>query len=182
MSQNFKLVHLDGQGSSSSCTAKTDWKLCIICQEDKAEALTCPSKQTREVDTVHLQSIWFSSMNLASSLQHSHLKDWIKAKVLKQPWLRTKLNTIKKCRLKFIIPKLQRAQKQKLGTGSGRHDQQTEYKRTRSKSPSTSEMRQDTCFFCRQPAGHDGLREAATFQLDQRVRTCATILEDTELL
>ena len=43
-------------------------------------------------------------------------------------------------------------------------------------------MRQDTCFFCRQPAGHDGLREAATFQLDQWVRTCATLLEDTELL
>ena len=43
-------------------------------------------------------------------------------------------------------------------------------------------MRQGTCFFCRQPAGHDGLCEAATFQLDQRVRTCATLLEDTELL
>ena len=43
-------------------------------------------------------------------------------------------------------------------------------------------MRQDTCFFCRQPAGHDGLCEAATFQLDHRVHTCATLLEDTELL
>ena len=47
MSKNFKLVHLDGQGSSSSCTAKTDLKLSIICQEDKAEALTCPLRSKR---------------------------------------------------------------------------------------------------------------------------------------
>ena len=43
-------------------------------------------------------------------------------------------------------------------------------------------MRQDICFFCRQPAGHDGLHDAATFQLDKRVCTSASLLQDTELL
>ena len=39
-----------------------------------------------------------------------------------------------------------------------------------------------TCFFCGQPSGTSGLHEAATFQLDNRVRSCAVLLEDTELL
>ena len=43
-------------------------------------------------------------------------------------------------------------------------------------------MRQDICFFCRQAAGNEGLREAATFKLDHRVRAAATLLQDTELL
>ena len=36
------------------------------------------------------------------------------------------------------------------------------------------------CFFCRQPAGTDGVHEVATFQMDSKVRDWATIL--TELL
>ena len=43
-------------------------------------------------------------------------------------------------------------------------------------------MRQDICFFCRQPAGNESLRGAATFQLDNRVRAAATLIQDTELL
>ena len=43
-------------------------------------------------------------------------------------------------------------------------------------------MRQDICFFCRQHAGNEGLHEAATFKLDNQVRTAATLLQDTELL
>ncbi len=52
----------------------------------------------------------------------------------------------------------------------------------RSQPNRAPEMRQDICFFCRQPAGNEGLREAATFQLDKRVRAAASLLQDTELL
>ena len=43
-------------------------------------------------------------------------------------------------------------------------------------------MVQDTCFFFQQPGGTDGLHDVATFQADKRVRSCATLLGDTELL
>ena len=38
------------------------------------------------------------------------------------------------------------------------------------------------CFFCGEPPGNSGVHEAATFQIDKRVRACAVLLEDTELL
>ena len=47
MSKKFQLVNLDGRGPSTSSTAKTDWKLCIICQEHTAEALRCPLQSKR---------------------------------------------------------------------------------------------------------------------------------------
>ena len=44
MAKNFKVVNLVDQRSIS----KTDWNLCAICQEVKAEeALTCPLQNTR---------------------------------------------------------------------------------------------------------------------------------------
>ena len=44
-------------------------------------------------------------------------------------------------------------------------------------------MAQEACLFCGQPAGGtDGLHQAATFQMDSRVRACAVLLEETELL
>ena len=38
------------------------------------------------------------------------------------------------------------------------------------------------CFFCGEPPGNSGVHEAATYQIDKRVRACAVLLEDTELL
>lgn len=43
-------------------------------------------------------------------------------------------------------------------------------------------MRQDICFFCRQPAGNEDFREAATLQLDKIVCAAASLLQDTELV
>ena len=61
-------------------------------------------------------------------------------------------------------------------------DQQSEGKVRKPQPSQTPEMRQDICFFCRQAAGNEGLREAATFRLDHRTRAAATLLQDTELL
>ena len=40
----------------------------------------------------------------------------------------------------------------------------------------------NVCFFCGEASGNSGMYEAATFQIDKRVRSCAVQLEDTELL
>lgn len=56
-------------------------------------------------------------------------------------------------------------------------------KHTRANSGSSSTDKvPETCFFCGQPAGANSLWKAATFQMDRRVRACATLLGDTELL
>jgi hypothetical protein len=52
-----------------------------------------------------------------------------------------------------------------------------------SRSSSTEKKAIETCFFGgKKNAVDDSLRNAATFQVDRRVRTCATLLGDTELL
>ena len=40
----------------------------------------------------------------------------------------------------------------------------------------------NVCFFCGEASGNSGIHEAATFQIDKRVRACAVQLKDTELL
>ena len=126
MSKNFKLVHLDGQGSSSSCTAKTDWKLCIICQEDKAEASRCPlrSKRTDKgsgYSSLAEHLIQFNELGqLPSTLPLERLDE---GQGIEAAMIVKKAQYHNKCKLKYNITKLPRAQKQTLGS----HDQQTEY-------------------------------------------------------
>jgi len=88
------------------------------------------------------------------------------------------------CRLQYNNTKLQRAQKRALKKEGGSHEEQAKSKRTRSHSRSSSTEKKvpETCFFCEQPADTYSLWKAATFQLDRRVRACATLLGDTELL
>jgi len=87
------------------------------------------------------------------------------------------------CRLQYNNTKLQRAQKNALKKENERDEEQPACKLTRLHSRSSStEKVSETCFFCEQPAGADSLRKASTFQLDRRVRDCATFLGDAELL
>ena len=88
------------------------------------------------------------------------------------------------CRLKYNSTKLQRARKRLLKIDGDSDETPAASKRTRSQSCALSmeKMVLDTCFFCQQPGGTDGLYDVATFQTDKRVRSCATLLGDTELL
>ena len=88
------------------------------------------------------------------------------------------------CKLKYNNTKLQRAEKRTFKTEGEIHDAREPCKRTRlhSRSPRTEKAQEAQCFFCRQPAGTDGVHKVATFQMDSKIRDCATILEDTELL
>lgn len=85
------------------------------------------------------------------------------------------------CRLKYNSTKLKRAEKRALKTDSNKVDVAIPCKRSRSQSTEPTSLR-SFCFFCGQPPGISGLHKAATFQIDKRVRICAELLEDTELL
>ena len=49
MSKSFQLVGLERPVTSTSThTTQTNWKLCVICQDDKSESLTSPSKSKKK--------------------------------------------------------------------------------------------------------------------------------------
>ena len=55
-------------------------------------------------------------------------------------------------------------------------------KRSRRSQSTEDGVKKKVCFFCGEPPGNSGVHEAATFQINKRVRACAVLLEDTELL
>ena len=74
-------------------------------------------------------------------------------------------------KLKYNNTKLQRPEKQAFVTEGQINDAPGAYKLTRchSISSSTAKAQEAQCFFCRQPAGSDGVHEVATFQMDSKV-------------
>ena len=76
------------------------------------------------------------------------------------------------CKLKYNNTELQRAEKRTFVTEGEINDAPGACKRTRfySRSSSTEKAQETQCFFCRQPAGTDGVLEVATFQMDSKVR------------
>uniref|UniRef100_UPI00358E1F74 uncharacterized protein n=1 Tax=Myxine glutinosa TaxID=7769 RepID=UPI00358E1F74 len=188
MSKSFQLVGLERPvPSTSTHPTQTNWKLCIICQEDKAESLTCPSQSKRKdsgsgYSSLAANLIRFSELGqLPGTLQLERLNEGygIEAAMVANNALYHQT-----CKLKYNNTKLQRAEKRTLMTGREIHDVPDACKRTRfhSRSSSTEKAQEAQCFFCRQPAGTDGLHEVATFQVDSKVRDWAALLEDTELL
>ena len=77
-----------------------------------------------------------------------------------------------------------RAEKRTVMTKGEINDALGACTRTRfhSRSSITENAQEAQCFFCRQPAGNDGVHEVATFTMDSKVRDWATIREDPELL
>ena len=73
------------------------------------------------------------------------------------------------CKLKYNNT-LQRAEKRSFMTGEI-NDAPGAYKRTifHSRSSSIETAQEAQCFFCRQPAGTDGVHDVATFQMDSKV-------------
>ena len=85
----------------------------------------------------------------------------------------------KKCCLRFN--KKMFDQQRRAETSTKQHTSASQAVNTRlaHRHPKT---REPTCLFCDQPAGSEGLHEAATKQLDKKVRECACELQDTALL
>ena len=187
MSESFKLVGLQRPATSTSPhLAQTGWKLCIICQEDKAEALPCSSQSKRQdmgsgYSSLADNLIKFNELGqLPGTLKLERLND---GHGIEAAMVVNNAQHHHTCRLKYNNTKLQRAEKRKLKTEGESHDLPAACKRIRSysRSPRTENMVQEACFFCGQPAATDGLHQAATFQMENLVRACA-VFEDTELL
>ena len=179
MSKIFALVDTSVQvpSTSTKCQTVTNWKLCIICQEETKESLTCPSKSKRKdlgsgYSSLALQLIRFNELNqLPFQLERLDERCGIEMAMVANH-----VQYHQSCRLQYNNTKLQRVEK-KIQTSESK----SLYTHRRLQGDEKS-VQNDICFFCGQPSGTSGLHEAATFQLDSRVRSCAVLLEDTELL
>lgn len=181
MSKGFKLVEPHGgeaaQSTSAQPATETDWALCFICQETKPESLTSPSKNTRQ------------DQGSSYSILAEHLRRFNELELLPKSFLLSRLDEgsgveaalssnnaryHKTCRLRYNQTKLDRAEKRQLKIGTDEEEEVVSRKRTRylSRPSSTETKHQEVkCFFCGEAPGSAGVHEAATFQLDARVRS-----------
>uniref|UniRef100_UPI00358EC93F uncharacterized protein isoform X1 n=1 Tax=Myxine glutinosa TaxID=7769 RepID=UPI00358EC93F len=89
------------------------------------------------------------------------------------------------CRLKYNNTELERARKRSkdrpaLADDAGEGPSGVS-KRTR-QSTSALSICEDLCFFCQKSSGKDQLHDVSTFKTDRRVRECAALVEDDDLL
>ena len=184
MEKTFKLVEseLSAPSMSSGHLTVTNWKLCVICQEEKGEPLTCPSKSRRK-------DVGSGYRSLAENLKEFYdlgqlpiqLERLDEGQGIEMTMVANKALYHHSCRLKYNNTMLRRAEKRALKRDREDLEVIATCKRSRSRSVE-SVILSDLCFFCGQPPGDSVLHEAATFQIDERVRTCAKLLQDTELI
>ena len=158
MSKSFQLVGLERPVTSASMnTTQTNWKLCIICQEDTLEYLASPSKSKRKDSGSGYSSFRdnlsrFSELRqLPGTLQLGRLNEGcgIEAAMVTNNALYHRA-----CKLKYNNTTLQRAEKRTFVTGGDINDAPCAGKPTRfhSRSSSIENAQEAQCFFCRQPA------------------------------
>ena len=183
MSKIFKLIDtaLPTQSDSIQQPTVTNWKLCMICQEDDEELLTYPSKSKRKdvgsgYSSLADNLIKFSQLGeLLFSLERLDEGNGIEMTMINN-----EAQYHQSCRLKYNNTKLRRAEKR---VESKKYSTNVGCTHTRSKcNESSSSSIKAVCFFCGKLPGNSGIHEVATFQVNENVHACAVLLEDTELL
>ena len=179
-------VIIFGSNATSSHLTTTDWKLCLICQEDTTETLTKPDQSKRKdigsgYSSLAENLIKFSELGeLPRSIHLERLDD---GHGIEAAMVAHGAQYHQKRRLQYNNTKRQTAQMRSLKKEDESDGEQAACKCTRSHSRSSStEKVPETCFFCEQPPWANSLRKAATFQMYRRVCACSTLLGDTELL
>ena len=179
MSKKFQLVQTCDR-TQLPHNAKTDWSLCIICQDKTAEALTCPALSKRKdcgkgYTTLAQNLEKFNELGkLPRTLHLDRLDD---GDGVEATMVAHQAKWHHKCMLRYNTTKLKIAEKRQSTTST---DDEATGKRTRSCTPSIETDQKRCCFFCGE-IGEDTLHESATFQIDERVRMCAEQVGDSEL-
>ena len=117
MAKTFKLVDIESEFPSPSTNVQlvtmTDWKLCLICQEQKEEPLTCPSQSKRK-------DVGSGYSSLAENLIRFHelgqlpirLERLDEGNGIEMTMVANDAKYHQSCRLQYNNTKLQRAKKE----------------------------------------------------------------------
>ena len=137
MSKIFKLIDtgLPSSSHSSQQPTVTNWKLCMICQEDNEEPLTCPLKSKRKDVGSGYSSLAENLIRFNQLGQLPfHLKGLDEGNGIEKTMITNSAQYHQSCRLKFNNTKLQRAQKRAQTKDIKEHYTQMEFTHARSKS------------------------------------------------
>ena len=187
MAKVYKIM--DGRVTSSEKVKEniqTDWNKCILCQEDTTEILRCPAESTCDQKGAGYATMadllqGFCDIGcLPKSLDLSRLDD---GKGIEATLKQHKGKWNDSCRLQYNRTQLQRAAKRTRPSDDECTTSGSKKRFTRISIEQPSCPLIETCFFCNKPSScGETLRRASTFGIDLKVRQCATILQDEQLL
>ncbi|XP_041462085.1 uncharacterized protein LOC121413358 [Lytechinus variegatus] len=164
--------------------SRTNWELCIICQEQTDEPLQCPFRSNAKPFGIGYASLvedltQFKELHqMPMDIQLERLND---GDGLKETLMRNSAKWHKKCRLKFNKKMFHQQSRAEIASRLPLSDI-TQKVCTRSATPIPSQQAEPVCFFCNKPGGNEELHHASTMDIDKNVRRCATELGDTELI
>lgn len=176
--QKYKIADIEVPSSSKETNNPTDWKLCILCQKETSEPLQCPTKSTRKdvgagYKYVAENLLKFKELDAIPdgvNIQHLNICTDLASTLQKKSaaWH-------KSCRNKVSNKKFERAHKRKTVESAEQSPVKTRRSYSENQGP-------DLCIFCNNPAGRDGLHKVASFDVNFKVRKCATELSDSQLM
>ena len=163
--------------ATASQLLSTNWDLCVICQEKTEETLQCPANSKRS-------DIGAGYKTLSRNLQQFASLGYIKTLVsrldegngIEQTFIDQKASWHKSCYSQYNSTKLKRAEKRK----SQEENNDTSHCKFTRLNASISDQT-DICFICKK-LSNQSLHKVLTFRLDARVRECAAVLNDENLL
>lgn len=165
-----------------------DWKLCIICQKSKKESLQCPARSKRKdagagYFSFILHAVEFKKLGIAVTQVDVEIPG------VEQTLTNNNASWHKSCRDLFNNTKLERAKKRKLAESD--EDENIVNEEPSRSSPVKSRRssingrfypKNLQCFFCEKYDSTDNLHCASTYEVDQKVRECAMLLNDRSLI
>ena len=163
---------------------ETNWKLCLVCQEETTESLVCPVLSKRRdpgsgYTTMAANLVKFDELGkLPRTVQLQRLDE---GQGVEATMVAHQAKWHKTCMLQYNNTMLRRAEKRPIASSSafGSSDD-VPGKRTRSLS-SEATTSDASCFFCGE-SGTETLHGVATYQVVTRVRKCAAQVGHNELL
>ena len=183
MSKAFHLVDPNQPGPSkeTATSAKTDWSICLLCQEATPELLQCPAQSKRH-DVVLGQGYSSLAKNIRrfNELQEMpmpiDLRRLDAGSGMEATMLEHQAKWHPSCNRKFNTTKLQRAEKRHATNDAGspvrkKFTRQSTQHQTASK---------EVCLFC-EGEKSGPLHEASTFDLNKKVHKCALDIQDRRL-
>lgn len=159
-----------------------NWELCVICQQRTRENLQCPADSKRKDFGASYTSFarnvkTFQDLNLMPTLFNIDQLD--NGSGMEETLLKHRASWHKSCRDLFGNTKLERAQKRKQSDVS---EPASPVKARRSSSSCLPGPSKEKCFFCDETDSSSSLHAASTLGVDNKVRECALLLNDGELL
>lgn len=159
---------------SSSASKPVDWTLCVICQENTKDKLVCPAHGKSGgagYSYVAEKLIEFHKLGICVvPFDFSQLDD---GSGIVNTFANNSASWHKKCRDRINNRMFERAKRNLQSSGDCASP---------AKTRKATAHEAECCFFCGGTASSDRLHKASTLELDFKVRNCASILNDQDLL